>query len=170
MDLQEWGLAQARDQQSEARAQQPTGGQVYFPVPGVMPPAFVQNQPVQMMRPMQMMGQMQMPMGQQMQPMMQQPLQGMQQMQGMQAMQSMPGQQPQPMQGMQLTQPMQPNVPVVMPGWRPLRGNDLYMSVDPYSVRQQGGPSDLGTSPRPVNPREEARRLAEGNPGRAEKP
>jgi len=136
----------------EAMAQQPTGGQVYFPVPGVMPPAFAQNQPVQMMRPMQMMGQMQMPMGQQMQPMMQQPLQGMQQMQGMQAMQSMPGQQPQPMQGMQLTQPMQPNVPVVMPGWRPLRGNDLYMSVDPYSVRQQGGPSDLGTSPRPVNP------------------
>merc|ERR1719421_28919 len=97
----------------EAMAPPPNSGQVYFPVPGVLPPAYAQNQPVQMM---------------------QQP------MQSMPPMQPMPGQHGQPMQ------PMQPNVPVVMPGWKPFRGADLPMSVDPYSVRQQGGQSAVGTS------------------------
>jgi hypothetical protein len=128
--------------------QQPPGGQVYFPVPGVMPPAFAQNQPMQMMQPVQPMGQMQMPMGQQMQPMMQQPM-PTQPMQPMQPMHSMPNQQGQPMQ---LMRPMQPNLPVVMPGFESFRGSHLPMSVDLQSVRQQGGQSELGTATRPVNP------------------
>jgi hypothetical protein len=132
----------------EAMAQQASSGQVYFPVPGVMPPAFAQNQAVQMMQPMQPTGQAHMPMGQQMQPMMQQPMPTMQPMQGMQAMQPTPFQQGHPMPPMQ---PMQPNVPVVMPGWKPFRGVDP-MSVDPYAVRQQAGQSELGTAARPVNP------------------
>jgi hypothetical protein len=59
-----------------------------------------------------------------------------------------PGQGP-PMQPMQQ---MQPNVPIVMPGWRPVRDPDLYRMVDPYSVRQQSGmQTDLGTATNPVN-------------------
>merc|ERR1719324_233524 len=81
-----------------------------------------------------------MPMGgQPMQPMMQQPMVPAQQQTGY------PGQ-GQPMQQ------MQPNVPIVMPEWRPVRGPELYRMVDPYSVRQQGGGQpDLGTATNPVN-------------------
>merc|ERR1719387_1190362 len=84
----------------EAMAPQHAGGQgqVYFPVPGVVPPSFAQNQPVRMMQPMQPWGQQQMPIGQQpMQPMMQQqpvappqPSQGSGQGQGLGAWPVMP--------------------------------------------------------------------------------
>merc|ERR1719440_2067883 len=92
----------------EAMAPPPMGGQVYFPVPGVVPAAFAQHQPVQMMQPM---GQPQMPMGQQMQPMMQRPMTP--------PMESGPGGYPGQGPPMQPMQPMQPNVPVVFPGWQP---------------------------------------------------
>jgi hypothetical protein len=114
----------------ESMAPQQTGGQVYFPpLPGVMPPSYAQNQPVMMMRPMQGQQMGQLPMGQPVQPMMQQPMM----------------QQPMPMP------PQQPGVPYVMPGFQPARGRDIPMSVDPYSVRSEGGQSTLGTATRPVN-------------------
>jgi hypothetical protein len=137
----------------EAMAQQPVGGQVYFPVPGVVPPSFAQNQPVQIMRPMQPMGQPQMPMGQQMQPMLQQPVAPAQPMAGMQPM---PGQ-GQPMQPMQ---PMQPNVPVVMPGWRPVRDPELYrpgLGTATNPVNLDFNPAEMVGAPAPEAPPEETK-------------
>jgi hypothetical protein len=46
---------------------------------------------------------------------------------------------------------MQPNVPVVFPGWKPVRDPELYRSVNPYTVRQQGEQPHLGTATNPVN-------------------
>jgi hypothetical protein len=123
----QWGLAQAGDQQSEARAQQPTGGQVYFPVPGVMPPSFPQNQP------MQLMGQMQTPTGQKNMLMVQQPMQGMQPMQPNVPVVMQAGWRP-------------PRGNEVYASGYPFGGDR------PEAIRQQGGPCHFGTSPRPVNP------------------